>query len=184
MRDYSCGYLKEENSSGWGFDTNVFERRLEFVKKYSWAIPNDDALDFLVSVSPIVEIGAGTGYWASLIQEKGGTIYPFDIQPYNNAWCDGNHTDVFLGGPESVLNFQDCTLFLCWTPYDDTLASDTLKLYTGDRVVFVGEWDDGCNKDDEFFRILGSDWKLEKRIEIPRFPGVNDELYSLVRISK
>lgn len=30
--------------------------------------------------SPVVEMGAGKGYWAHLVQKEGGYIMPFDIE--------------------------------------------------------------------------------------------------------
>jgi hypothetical protein len=34
------------------------------VKQYAWAVPDDKALNILREFSPLVEVGAGKGYWA------------------------------------------------------------------------------------------------------------------------
>ncbi len=44
------------------------------VSKYSWALPNEELLTEIASRSPIIEIGAGNGYWASLLSKKGADI--------------------------------------------------------------------------------------------------------------
>lgn len=50
--------------------------------KYGHAVPNDAALDFMASTGqPIVEIGAGNGYVASLLQQKGVDVTAVDFAP-------------------------------------------------------------------------------------------------------
>ena len=34
------------------------------IEKFAWAIPNEKALSIIQSFSPLVEMGAGKGYWA------------------------------------------------------------------------------------------------------------------------
>jgi hypothetical protein len=36
--------------------------RADLVHKYAWAIPNEEAIATIAALSPIVELGAGTGY--------------------------------------------------------------------------------------------------------------------------
>lgn len=50
--------------------------------KYGHAVPNDAALDFMASTGqPIVEIGAGNGYAASLLQQRGVAVIAVDFAP-------------------------------------------------------------------------------------------------------
>ena len=48
---------------------------------YAFAVPNKAALDELATVSPIVEVGAGTGYWASLLRSQGVDVVAYDSIP-------------------------------------------------------------------------------------------------------
>lgn len=50
-------------------------------REFAYAVPSHDALAILSSLSPVVEIGAGTGYWASLLRARGATVYAYDIEP-------------------------------------------------------------------------------------------------------
>ena len=52
-------------------------------KKYAWAIPDERALQILASFSPLIEIGAGRGYWARLLRDQGVDILAFDKYRYN-----------------------------------------------------------------------------------------------------
>jgi hypothetical protein len=46
--------------------------------KYAWAVPDARALRIIASFSPIVEIGAGRGYWGSLLSKAGVDYIGFD----------------------------------------------------------------------------------------------------------
>ena len=48
-------------------------------RRYSYSIPSEEALQAIASIGePMVEIGAGKGYWAKLLQEKGVDIVATD----------------------------------------------------------------------------------------------------------
>jgi hypothetical protein len=58
--------------------------RSTLVKKYSWAIPSPESIEWIVKVldgRPVVEIGAGTGYWAWLLTQAGVDIRCYDHRP-------------------------------------------------------------------------------------------------------
>lgn len=58
--------------------------RASLVQKYSWAIPNPDALQFIVNTlngRAVVELGAGTGYWAWMLSQMGVDVLAFDKHP-------------------------------------------------------------------------------------------------------
>lgn len=57
---------------------------------FSWAIPNKKAIDICSNYGPIVEVGAGTGYWAWLLRKQGVSVEALDILPYVNNWCRGS----------------------------------------------------------------------------------------------
>lgn len=59
-----------------------FSKREDLIKKYAFAIPDEFALQKLVEYSPIIEIGAGLGYWASLVNQMGGKVLCYD----DNSW--------------------------------------------------------------------------------------------------
>lgn len=92
-----------------------------YIHKYAWAIPNDDALLEIAKYSPLIEVGAGTGYWAWLLRQLGVDILAFDKYPpsQNSTSKSEFHPDAdtwteVLEGDESVLDsIIDRTLFLC-----------------------------------------------------------------------
>lgn len=157
------------------------KHRQDFVKTYAWAIPNHEAIETICKYSPIVEIGAGAGYWAMLLQEAGCDIVAYDIalEPGKNFYIgrEEKYFPVQEGGEEKVGEHQDRTLFLCWPPYAEPMAYDALSQYIGKTVIFIGEGHGGCTGCDDFFELLESDFDLIETVDIPQFYGIHDSLY-------
>lgn len=131
-------------------------------EKYAWACPDDRALSVLAHFSPLVEVGAGHGYWAHLLRERGADILAFDlIAPESraagakavksakvqaeargvNVGAGEFWTDVRRGGAE-VLATAACarrSLFLCFPDEISELSLECLRKFTGDTIIHVGE---------------------------------------------
>lgn len=154
-------------------------------RKFAFAIPNDEAIDVLVESSPIIEIGAGSGCWARVAQQAGANVVCYDNSKcvedadwvFYHHWCP-----VRKGTQVKILAHTDCTLFLCWPPYDSPMAASCLKYYSDTwsakwtKFIFVGEIEDGCTGDQQFWRMIERDWTEVKRIAIPRWPYIYDAL--------
>jgi hypothetical protein len=159
--------------------------RQALVAKYAWAIPSQAAVELLVRCSPLVEMGAGTGYWAWLIRQAGGDVLAFDRYPppdRRNRWHAGERqwTEVQPGGARRLVHHRDRTLFLCWPPDDEPMAMDSLRSYGGSRVVYVGEPAGGADGASEFLRELDR-WNLVETLDIPQWEGIRDQLFVLTR---
>jgi hypothetical protein len=168
-----------------------YEIRRECVKMYAWAIPTEDAIKRIVECGPIVEIGAGSGYWANLITHFGGDVLAYDKykpEKNKNYSFECGWFDVQKGGPEKATEHSDRALFLCWPPYAEPFASECLAAYKGNTVIFVGEGWGGCTGDDAFFKTLGDDvwdddydqskaeWEKVCEMNIPQWSGIHDYL--------
>jgi hypothetical protein len=162
---------------------SAHEIRGKLVRQYAWAVPNDEAILEIRKHLPIIEIGAGKGYWASLID---GDIICFDCHARNpevNTFVDsGEHYwKVRHGGVDRIEDHPDRTLFLCWPPYDDSMAADCLDLYTGTHLIFVGEGPGGCTGDSRFWKMIREEWDTIEDIQIPQWWGMHDWLSIYVR---
>jgi hypothetical protein len=159
--------------------------RRDLCRNYAWAVPTPEALDAIAALGPIVEIGAGTGYWAMMLQLRRCTVYAYDSHPpYGEEGEDANHyhqgvvcwTSVRKGGPEKVNDHPGATLFLCWPPYNEPMAAEALALYRGERVIYIGEGPGGCTADDAFHDAIEAHWEAERMIAIPQWWGIHDVL--------
>ena len=149
-------------------------RRWDLCQEYAWAIPSEEALDILSSYNPLVEMGAGGGYWAHLLRQRGVDILAYDSHPGDNQWVSKQWTKVRKGGPEKLRKLPGRTLFLCWPPYNEPMAAECLKNFRGKYVIYVGESEGGCTGDDEFHSILDNDYTLVREQPIPQWYGIHD----------
>lgn len=159
-----------------------FERRHDLVRLYAWAIPNEEALDTLAKLAPIVEMGAGTGYWAWLLRVRGVDVMAYDKAPPRLAKKNAfsftcQWTGVLPGRPAKLAKYSNRTLFLCWPDYRTDFASRCIEAYTGDTVVYVGEGRGGCTGDDKFHDLLEFGWGCQKTVQIPRWGGIYDAMF-------
>lgn len=157
-------------------------------QKYAYAIPNIEAIEVICSHSPIMEIGSGTGYWASLIDQEGGEIIATEIAGKNPYFKDRKE-DGYIGSfypvkllDEQAISVPDIfTLFICWPPYvseEDPydMAFEYLNLYRGDVFIYIGESRGGCTGGDDLFELLEQKWHLERTVFIPQYPAIHDFL--------
>jgi len=54
---------------------------LMLAQRYTYVFPSDSALAMLAGLGPLVEMGAGTGYWARRLRAIGVDIVAFDQAP-------------------------------------------------------------------------------------------------------
>jgi hypothetical protein len=166
--------------AAWKMRSRAWHARRKLVTRYSFAIPSPEALAVIAKHGPIVQIGAGTGYWAHLLRRDYNVdILPFDRNPPSlggNFWPFRREFVPVLRGTERILSrHHDRTLLLCWPPMT-TMASNCLRRYRGQRVIVIGEGEGGCTADDEFFAMLAKDWTEAESVDIPRWDCINDHL--------
>lgn len=179
------------NPYGWVFER--LHKRLDFqygapwpyryfcTRFYSWAIPTEEALECITEFGPILEVGAGNGYWAYLLQNMGVDVVAVDRHPprpesKNVYGHNTRYTHVRKGNSRAPLKYPGRTLMLCWPPYATPLAYDALRSYSGEYLIYIGEGTGGCNGDDRFFNALHDDWKHVRYQSIPQWPGIHDGL--------
>ncbi len=139
--------------------------RRELAYVYSWAIPNDAALRTIAEHGPVVEIGAGGGYWAKLLLEAGVDVVAYDPDPIGggrredggyDGWHDGTRwSEVLVGDHAAVAAYPDRTLLLVWPSYELPWTDQVLDAYRGDTVIYVGEGGGGCTGTSRMHQILG-----------------------------
>jgi hypothetical protein len=163
-----------------GIGREIDRQRFATAMQYAWSIPTQTAIDMIVACGPIVEIGAGTGYWARMISEAGGDVVAYDAAPpetVDNRFCNQiQYFDVVPGGPETAALFPERALLLCWPPYRESFADECLQAYLGDTVIFIGELEGGCCASDAFWLRLDDEFDKVGDVVAPQWPGVHDEV--------
>jgi hypothetical protein len=120
--------------------------RLQLAQRYAYVLPEPHLLDVVARQSPLVEVGAGTGYWSYLLQQRGADVIAYDQAPLGGGRTNRYHvelwpwTEVLEADAAVVRRHPDRCLFVCWPPLYSSLW-EVLRFFTGQRVVYVG--DDG-----------------------------------------
>jgi len=153
------------------------EARTRLCREYAWAVPCDEALEVLAGLGPIVEGGAGSGYWTHLLRERGVDVVAYDVAPHDNEWVKAGWSDVLVGGAEQMAPHRDRTLLLVWPPYDDRMALDHVMAHGGQTVCYVGEGEYGCTGDDAFHRYLDENFEVIAEVDIPRWRNIGDSMW-------
>ena len=151
-------------------------------RTFGYAILNAATVEFLKKYSPIVEAGAGTGYWAWELQKAGLDVVPTDPSPEIRFPDATLWTNVLpLTGPQAAAARPGRNLLLCWPDREGEWPQRTLETFTGNRLIYVGEERNGCTGTPEMFNILDDTFTLERTHAIPRFRGNNDHLFIYIR---
>lgn len=170
--------------------------RNDMCRKYAWSIPDPVSLAFVAEwlLPKALEIGAGTGYWASLLAQMGVDMLCYDIDPPQHCGQNWYHSprneegtkllgitrevffNVHAGNHLMAAEHPDRTLFLCWPPYDSDMAYQALLAYQGKRLVYIGEGDGGCTADEQFFKLLAEQWHMVSCHMPVQWSGIHDEI--------
>ncbi|GIJ47240.1 hypothetical protein Val02_41260 [Virgisporangium aliadipatigenens] len=152
---------------------------------YAYAIPSPETVSWIInfcSGQPIVEMGAGRGYWAVQLAHAGMTVDAYDLEPPDKTEnvsfprADGQ-SDVWhpVGGVEDfksrLQNGPEAVLLLCWPPgWENPMASEALAAFEesgGKRIIYIGEPRGGKTANNQFFDAIEAQWSLES--EDPQF---------------
>lgn len=166
--------LLKGHESPYYFD---LELRHDTIMQYAWAIPNEPALKALAGYRKIVEIGAGGGYWAHLLAQRGAEVACYDLVVPPSEWAARQWHPIHIGGPERAADHPEAALLLCWPPLHDPMADQALAAYNGRVVAYVGEGEGAATGDAAFHERLERGWMLAQTIAIPQWPGMHDYLF-------
>ncbi|WP_327065238.1 hypothetical protein [Kitasatospora sp. NBC_01302] len=141
-------------------------RRQELSRIYSWALASRTALDWIAECLDgrgLLEVGAGSGYWAWLLRARGIDVLATDAASgtEQNGWTDRfQFTAVRPGGAaEEAAAHPDRVLALLWPPYRDPMAVDALRTYRGPGVLYLGDRPGGICAERSFFTELATHWR-------------------------
>lgn len=96
--------------------------RLQLAERYAYVLPEPPLLEVIQRHSPIVEIGAGTGYWAYMLRLAGADVVAYDQAPMESDRANRYHpggwgwSEVITGDARMLDQHQDRALFVCWPP--------------------------------------------------------------------
>lgn len=177
------GKLKREDLA-----SVLLEQRDDLVSTYCFTIPCYDILKKVAAYSPIVEIGAGSGYWARCLVEFGADVVAYDRFPPDeqspwdwqsgNAWFDDSWFHIVQGDESAAADHPDRTLFMAWPIPQNPMAYNALVKYKhagGKTLIYIGDPHPASSGDEHFYRELLKHKEIE-RIDLYGWPGINEKL--------
>ena len=165
-------------------------RRDKYIKDYGWSVPNREAIskinDFIAG-EKILEIGAGYGLWAKLLQDEGADIAATDAHSdyYGEKFNPSSKSFTHVESLDALKALEKYggygVLMTVWPPYADSMANEAIKNFKGNKLVYVGEGGWGCTGDDDLHCTLENEWSQVERIDIPKWDGIHDAVYLYIR---
>lgn len=164
-----------------------FERRMLFIQKFGFSVPCEDAIEQLVSFCGsdlILEIGCGLAIWAHLMILSGLNVIATDKVEnggygvkFENVWTKIERMDH----KEAIKTYgsKSNVMFLSWPTDFNNMAVESINLYPGKKLVYIGDGVGGDVVDTEFYQILNDKYVLKKTISIPQWAGFFDKMYFL-----
>ncbi len=168
-----------------------YQKQEDFRSKFGYAVPSLFAIEKIrdfVGGATILEIGAGLGLWACLLQKHGVLVTPTDLHVGGDAALPTMEYPPLKGqtawtyihnipSPLSVTKVPADVLMSIWPCYNRDWPTKTLKKFKGTQIVYVGEGHGGCTGNDEFHEILAREFEEKDCIDIPQWFGLHDRLY-------
>ncbi len=152
--------------------------RKPLIWAYSWAVPSDEAVLEIARHAPILEIGAGTGYWGWMVRQAGAEITCMD----SRTEAPPHWLPIHKGTPQTASEdplLRGRALLLVWPPLSESgqhcMALDALLKLRPRTVIHAGEWR-GRTGSPEFHAFLEAHYRLVCEIPLPNWPGFHDTL--------
>jgi hypothetical protein len=160
-------------------DMGSHETRDRNAAEIGYVIPCKEALEEIARHGPLLEVGAGTGYWAALIAKTGTDIIATDIQDGSGVYpvhCGVFHEVAAVDAEEAVAAHPDRNLLIIYPTMSDWAERAARKLSPGRTLIFVGEYR-GCCANDDFFDLLSREFEQVETLNVPRFAMFHEAMY-------
>lgn len=161
--------------------------RKVFVRTWGFSIPCAEAIGVLSRLGPLVEIGAGSGYWTALLRKAGLDAIATDAMAKGNigyGFEAGRFCAVEpLAGPEAVRAHPGRDVFCSWPTEGSPWALAAVRaMPLGRRLALIGEPRGGVTGTPGLHRFLETRFQLLGALAIPQFPRCADQLFVYERI--
>lgn len=159
-----------------------FLSREDFIRRYGFAILWSGAIEAIRPHAPLVEIGAGSGYWTYELQSHGIDCIATDtMEGKYGFFTKDNPNDPErrwkkqyveiekLNSVEAVRKYPNRNILTVWPDYDAPWAADSLDIFTGRTVIYMGEGYGNATADDRFHELLDERFADQEVIPMPHF---------------
>jgi hypothetical protein len=154
--------------------------RKAFTRRWGFSIPCAEAVERLADLGPLVEVGAGTGYWTAMLLGAGLDAVATDPAPDTNPYGfrTGARANVIrIDALTAVQTYPERSVLCSWpTEGSDWLTQALAATAKGAKLAMVGCGRGGSTGNDSLYDLLDAEFELLETVTIPQFPGVSDNL--------
>ena len=151
--------------------------RDRFTQTFGFAVLTHEEIRLIQGYGPILEIGAGTGYWAMELSHAGTSIIATGPGYSREYFRDSPRwTEVLpLEARDAIWQHPGRNLLMCW-PHTAGWTWEAARTFQGKHLIYVGENGMGCTGGPVLNETPEERYRLSREIEIPRFQGMHDRL--------
>lgn len=156
--------------------------RKAFIRNWGFSIPCHETVEALRALNaPLLEIGAGSGYWVALLRAAGLDVVGADVaNDGEGAYGSGLGRCCpieAMDGATAVTRYPERDVFCSWPSQDQTWALEAVRaLNVGRAFALIGDGPQGVTGTPELYADLAARFEQVADVEIPRFPRMNDRL--------
>lgn len=173
--------IKEIDDNKMEYYINYYMDMRNFQLNFAWAIPSEYAINEIIKFSrkdKVLEIGSGLGLWCHLLQLNGLDIIGTDnfsshTQKEKERFCKIEEISAI----DATNKYIDRNVLMTIWPPMSSMVSDALKIFKGNKLIYIGEPEGGCTGDESFFDILEKYWVKIDIIKISQWRGICDGLH-------
>jgi hypothetical protein len=170
------GELNQSLSSYQGYGGQM---RFLYAEIFGYGVPCREVIDEVAKYSPLLELGAGNGFWTFWLRKKGCDIIATDAgEPdlyTKNRWID----DLLpLDAVTAVNSFPDRNILIVWPHFTAYWPVEIIgKMKRSQILCYVGEGPLGCCAPPSFFLEMNRcGLKMIYASPSPSWPKVSDYL--------
>ena len=161
-----------------------YHRRNIMKEKYTYAIPYLEILKMIKYYAPILEIGAGSGFWGALLRKINCEIIVTTIGDDHYEFSDefpNKFTEIeYIAGIDAVKKYPNKTVLWVW-PGIEEWTEETLENIKG-RLIYIGEGHGGHTGTDKFHAILEEKFNIVQIKNMLQWEGYQDNAYVYERV--
>jgi len=155
----------------------MFRLREVFIDRFGFAVATPDLIAALVSLGPVLEIGAGKGALSRLLANAGANVIATDLQPQGDehSWIDVQKSEATAAIRQTAGRNVICS----WPSLNGTWITRAARAMEPGRILIViGEGRGGCTGSDCFFDLQGKILEPCSEVlggaDVWRFPAIHD----------
>ena len=161
-----------------------YHRRNIVKEKYTYAIPYLEILETIKCYAPILEIGAGSGFWGALLRKTNCEIIATTIGDQSYKFIDkfpNKFTKIeYIAGIDAVKKYPNKIVLWIW-PGIEEWTEETLENING-RLIYIGEGHGGHTGTDKFHDILEKKFNIVQIKNMLQWEEYQDNAYVYERI--